>query len=89
MKWPNEESWNFTSLYGEPDLIIKTPNWKQPGVGQDAWYKPVVESGLTEPRWVRCGRMWATFQAISAKAIWATASSGWGRAAPSPPGTTT
>lgn len=53
VKWPNEESWNFTSLFGEPDLIIKTPNWTQPAVGQDAWYKPVVESGLTEPRWVR------------------------------------
>ncbi len=53
VKWPNEEAWNFTSLYGEPDLIVKSPQWKQPAVGQDAWYKPVVESGLTEPRWVR------------------------------------
>jgi hypothetical protein len=53
VKWPNEEAWNLTSLFGEPDLIIKSPKWTQPAVGQDAWYKPVVESGLTEPRWVR------------------------------------
>jgi len=53
VKWPNEEAWNLTSLFGEPDLIIKSPQWKQPGLGQDAWYKPVVETGLTEPRWVR------------------------------------
>lgn len=51
--WPDEEAWNFTSLFGEPDLIIRTPQWTQPAVGQDAWYKPVVESGLTEARWVR------------------------------------
>lgn len=53
IKWPNEESWNLTSLFGEPDLIVKSPKWTQPAVGQDAWYKPVVETGLTEPRWVR------------------------------------
>ena len=53
VKWPSEEAWNLTSLFGEPDLIIKSPNWTQPAVGQDAWYKPVVETGLTEPRWVR------------------------------------
>ncbi|MDH4065902.1 MAG: cytochrome c [Acidobacteriota bacterium] len=53
VQWPSEEVWNFASMFGEPDLIIKTPQWKQPAIGQDAWYKPVVESGLTEPRWVR------------------------------------
>jgi hypothetical protein len=53
VKWPSEEAWNLSSLFGEPDLIIKSPQWTQPAVGQDAWYKPVVESGLTEPRWVR------------------------------------
>jgi hypothetical protein len=53
VKWPSEEIWNLSSLFGEPDLIIKSPKWTQPAVGQDAWYKPVVESGLTEPRWVR------------------------------------
>jgi len=53
VKWPNEEVWNFAGLFGEPDLVITSPKWTQPAVGQDAWYKPVVESGLTEPRWVR------------------------------------
>ncbi|MEZ5288680.1 MAG: cytochrome c [Vicinamibacterales bacterium] len=53
VKWPNEEVWNFASMFGEPDLIIKSPQWTQPAVGQDAWYKPAVDTGLTEPRWVR------------------------------------
>jgi hypothetical protein len=53
VKWPNEESWNVATMFGEPDLIIKSPQWKQPAIGQDAWYKPAVDIGLTEPRWVR------------------------------------
>jgi len=34
-------------------LIIKSPDWTVPPVALDAWYKPVVPTGLTEPRWVR------------------------------------
>jgi hypothetical protein len=43
----------FCDLYGQPDLIIKSPDWTTPAVSLDAWYKPVVPTGLTEPRWVR------------------------------------
>lgn len=57
VKWPNEETWNFASLYGEPDLIIKSPAYKMPARAQDAWYKPVVPTGLTEPRYVRAIEM--------------------------------
>src|SRR6266700_2109764 len=52
-QWPDESKWNFASLYGPPDLIIKSPDWTVPTVALDQWYKPVVETGLTEPRWVR------------------------------------
>src|SRR5262249_25042667 len=38
---------------GPPDLIIKSPDWTVPAVAQDAWYKPVVETGLAEARWGR------------------------------------
>jgi len=52
--WPDESKWNLASMFGgQPDLIIKSPDWTVPAVAQDAWYKPVVETGLTEPRWVR------------------------------------
>ncbi|MGE0459997.1 MAG: cytochrome c [Vicinamibacterales bacterium] len=57
VKWPNEETWNFTSLFGEPDLIIKSPPYKMPAQAQDAWYKPVVPTGITEPRYVRAIEM--------------------------------
>jgi hypothetical protein len=53
--WPTEQGWNFASLFGqaEPDLIIKSTPWTQKAGGNDTWWRPVVETGLTEPRWVR------------------------------------
>jgi len=57
VKWPNEETWNFASLFGEPDLIIKSPPYKMPARAQDAWFKPVVPTNLTEPRYVRAIEM--------------------------------
>src|SRR5689334_17524726 len=53
-QWPDESVWNFAKQFGgPPDLIIKSPPYTVPSVALDAWYKPVVETGLTEPRWVR------------------------------------
>jgi hypothetical protein len=52
-QWPDESKWNFATLYGPPDLVIKSPDWTVPPVGQDAWYKPVIPTGITEPRYVR------------------------------------
>ena len=53
VKWPNEDRWEFASLFGQPDLVIKSPAWRMPAQSQDAWFKPIVATGLTEPRWVR------------------------------------
>jgi hypothetical protein len=53
IKWPTETRWEFASKFGQPDLIVKSPAWHMPAQSQDAWYKPVVETGLTEARWVR------------------------------------
>jgi hypothetical protein len=49
----NEDVWGFARQFGPPDLIIKSPPYTTPAVAQDVWYKPMVETGLTEPRWVR------------------------------------
>ena len=55
MKWPTEQGWNFTTLFGqaEPDLVIKSTPYTQKAGAQDAWWKPSVPTGLTEARWVR------------------------------------
>jgi len=55
VKWPDEQGWNYAARFGqkEPDLIIKSTPWTQKAGAQDAWWKPVVDTGITEPRWVR------------------------------------
>jgi len=54
VKWPDESKWNFADIFGgPPDLIIKSTPYLQKAGGQDAWWKPSVDVGLTEPRWVR------------------------------------
>jgi hypothetical protein len=53
-KWPDASVWNFAEKFGgPPDLIVKSPLYTVPAVAMDAWYKPSVDTGLTEPRWVR------------------------------------
>ena len=52
--WLDESKWYFAELFGgPPDLVIKSTEWTQPARGNDTWWRPVVDTGLTEPRWVR------------------------------------
>lgn len=55
IQWPGEQGWNYAKHFGqtEPDLIVKSLPWTQKAGANDAWWKPVVETHLTEPRWVR------------------------------------
>jgi len=54
VKWADDNVWNFAPIFGgPPDLVIKSPEYTQKALAQDAWYKPVVPTGLTEERWVR------------------------------------
>jgi hypothetical protein len=54
VKWADDNVWNFAPLFGgPPDLIVKSPQYTQKAGAQDAWFKPVVATGLTETRWVR------------------------------------
>jgi hypothetical protein len=53
--WPAEQVWEVAAMFGqkEPDLIVRSAPWTQKAGGNDTWAKSIVESGLTEPRWVR------------------------------------
>jgi hypothetical protein len=53
--WPQEQGWLLASLFQqtEPDLVVRATPWTQKAGQNDAWWKPVVETGLSEPRWVR------------------------------------
>jgi hypothetical protein len=54
-QWPTEQGWNFAAQFGqkEPDLVIRSTPWTQKSGANDTWWKPVVTTGITEPRWVR------------------------------------
>jgi hypothetical protein len=55
VKWPDEQGWNFAERLGVdgPDLIITSTPWTHKAGGNDAWWKPVVDVPITEPKWVR------------------------------------
>jgi len=53
MEWPDPKTWQFSKQFGEPDLIVKSKPYTVMSSGQDKWWRPLVETGVTEPRWVR------------------------------------
>ena len=51
--WPSDDVWRLAEKYGrEPDLIVRSTPWTQSAQGQDQWWTPIIETGLTEDRWV-------------------------------------
>ena len=52
-QWPDESKWQLVGKFGQPDLVITSAPYTMPAVAQDAWWKPIIPTGLTEPRWVR------------------------------------
>ena len=54
VEWPDASKWYFAERFGgPPDLVVKSEPYTMPAEANDAWWKPVTETGLTEPRWVR------------------------------------
>ncbi|MEE2613037.1 MAG: hypothetical protein VX975_04355 [Acidobacteriota bacterium] len=53
-EWPSGERWRVGSRLGRaPDLTVTSTPWTQPAEGQDQWWQPVVDSGMTEDRWIK------------------------------------
>jgi hypothetical protein len=58
IEWPDESKWNFAEQFdGPPDLIVESAPYTMPAEANDAWWKPRVETGLTEDRWARAIEM--------------------------------
>ena len=54
IKFPDPNRWQLAEKIGAaPDLIIRSTPYTLAARTQDKWFRPVVETGLTEPRWVR------------------------------------
>ena len=56
IEWPAGDIWRLAAEYeelGDPDIVVNSTAWTQAAEGQDQWHQPVIETGLTEDRWVR------------------------------------
>ena len=57
-QFPGEDTWQLAKVYGQPEIIIKSPEYWMPAEGQDQWWRPTTDiPGLTEARWVRAVEM--------------------------------
>ncbi len=52
-QWPEDKGWKLADRFGQPDLVVSSPDYTMPARGQDVWFRPLTEIQLTEPRWVR------------------------------------
>ena len=54
-QWPTDQGWNYAARFGqkEPDLIIRNVPWTMKAGDGNTWVKRIVDTGVTEPRWVR------------------------------------
>jgi hypothetical protein len=51
--FPDPNRWHLADTFGAPDLVIRSRPFTVAAKGQDKWFRPSVETGVTEPRWVR------------------------------------
>ena len=52
-QWPNDDGWQLAKQFGPPDFVVKSEPYTMPAHGQDVWFKPLTDIGITEERWVR------------------------------------
>ena len=53
VRWPDPSAWQLAQQFGEPDLVVRSTPFTVKASGQDKWWRPAVDVGLNEPRWVR------------------------------------
>ena len=52
-EFPDEAKWTFSGQYGPPDLIVRSEPIDVPAGGNDMWFQPYSELGLSEDRCIR------------------------------------
>ncbi len=53
IEWPDPTAWRLSRDFGDPDLVVQSAPFTVEADGQDKWWKPLAETGLTEERWVK------------------------------------
>jgi hypothetical protein len=62
-EWPDPTVWQLAGRFGVPDMIVKSEPYTVKASGMDKWWRPEVETGLTEARWVRAIEVKPSFPA--------------------------
>jgi len=74
VEWPDPAAFRLADRFGPPDVIIKSTPYTVPASGQDRWWQPVVESGITEDR---CIRAIETKPSVTGRQVAHHANSSW------------
>ena len=53
LRWPSGDRFRLEGELGPPDLVVRSIPFTMPAVAQDTFFRPFVDVGLTEPRWIR------------------------------------
>lgn len=52
-EYPEVGEWRLAAELGPPDHVIKSTPWDVPANGQDLWWEPDVDTGITETRCIK------------------------------------
>ncbi len=52
-EYPAVGEWRLAAELGPPDHLIKSTPWDVPANGQDLWWEPEVDTGITETRCIK------------------------------------
>ncbi len=52
-EWPTGNAWQLADQFGQPDLVLRTDPYTMEANTQDKWWRSLMETGITEPRWIR------------------------------------
>jgi mono/diheme cytochrome c family protein len=54
VEWPDPSQFRLAEQIGrQPDVVVRSTPYSVPAIGQDRWWQPVVETGITEERCIR------------------------------------
>jgi hypothetical protein len=51
--WPDPTAWGYEDMFGPPDIIVRSAPFDIAASGQDTWWRPTVDAGITEDRCMR------------------------------------
>jgi len=74
VEWPDPSQFRLAEQFGQPDVIVRSTPYTVPATGQDRWWQPVVETGITTQR---CIRAIETKPSVAGRSVAHHANSSW------------